>query len=105
MGATGAENIVNGLRLRAQLAGEELAGGHAFVKHVVQQGEFPGIRTRTQFAAHVEDVIVNGRMRSLAGGRTAYWSEGTVVIRNPRAGDGGTALRPKTGFEYFLRLN
>jgi hypothetical protein len=98
----GAENVVNGVRLRAQLTGEEIAGGHAFDKHVVELGEFPGVANRSQFAGVIEDVVTNGEMRTLSGGRTGYWQNGTVVIRNPGAVDGGTAFRPKTGYDYFV---
>ncbi|WP_206071201.1 DUF6531 domain-containing protein [Knoellia koreensis] len=99
---TGADDVLNGVRLRAQLTGQEIAGGHAFVKHKVEMGEFPGIRTRAQFATHIEDVVLNGEMRTLSAGRTAFWREGTVVIRNPRAPDGGTAFQPRDGYDYFL---
>jgi hypothetical protein len=53
----------------------------------------------------IEDAVMNGESRVLSGGRTAYWSDGTVVIRNPGAPDGGTAFRPTSGHDYFLRLN
>ncbi|WP_040321851.1 RHS repeat-associated core domain-containing protein [Austwickia chelonae] len=76
---SGADNVVNGVRLRAQLTGEEIAGGHAFQKHVIDQAEFPGITTRSQFASHIEDVVANSEMRPLSGGRAAYWRDGTIV--------------------------
>lgn len=98
----GADDVLNGVRLRAQLTGEEISGGHAFQKHVIDQAEFPGITTRQQFASHIEDVVLNGEMRTLSGGRTGYWQDGTVVIRNPGAVDRGTAFRPTTGYDYFL---
>lgn len=98
----GADDALNGVGLRAQLTGEEISGGHAFQKHVIDQAEFPGITTRPQFASAIEDVVLNGEMRTLSGGRTAYWNNGTVVIRNPNAVDGGTAFRPTTGYDYFL---
>ena len=79
---SGADDALNGVRLRAQLTGEEIAGGHAFRKHVVEGGEFPGITTRSQFAQHIEDVVSNGVTRALGSGRTAFWQSGTVVIRN-----------------------
>jgi RHS repeat-associated protein len=100
-GGAGAENALSGVRLRAQLAGEEIAGGHAFGKHVVVNGEFPGVTTRSGFAAVIEATVIDGEMRTLGGGRTAYWSNGTVVIRDPRAADGGTAFRPRDGYSYF----
>jgi filamentous hemagglutinin len=87
----------------------QIAGGHSFEKHVLQQGEYIGlgIRTRAQFAGLVDDVINNPTYtRSLSNGRTAYWSDtfGTVVIHNPRAVDGGTAFRPSRGINYFNGL-
>lgn len=100
--ATGADDALNGVRLRAQLTGQEIAGGHAFGKHVVERGEFPGIRSRSQFGSHIEGVVMNGEIRTLGGGRTAFWREGTVVIRNPRSPDGGTAFRPDNGYDYFV---
>jgi hypothetical protein len=46
--------------------------------------------------------VTNGEMRTLSNGRTAYWYDGTVVIRNPGAADGGTAYRPTDGYDYFV---
>lgn len=60
------------------------------------------------FAGHVENVINRAsEVRNLSNGRTAYWdsSTGTVVIRNPRAVDGGTAFRPTQGRTYFDNLH
>jgi hypothetical protein len=51
-------------------------------KHGVEQGEFPGLRTRAEFADVIEGVITNGEMRPLSSGRSAYWRDGVVVIRN-----------------------
>jgi filamentous hemagglutinin len=104
--SSGAESSVNAAKLNTQLTAQEIAGGHAFEKHVLNQGEFKGlgIRTREQFANHIENVINNPTAsRQLSGGRTAYWQEptGTVVIRNPRAVDGGTAFQPVNGRAYF----
>jgi filamentous hemagglutinin len=71
--------------LRGQLVGKEIAGGHAFEKHVIQLGEFKGlgITTREQFASHIESVVNNpSSFRQLSGGRTAYWDDvsGTVAM-------------------------
>ncbi|MCC2309975.1 RHS repeat-associated core domain-containing protein [Cellulomonas chengniuliangii] len=41
---TGADDVLNGVRLRAQLTGEEISGGHAFQKHVNDQGSSQGSR-------------------------------------------------------------
>jgi hypothetical protein len=92
-------------RAYAKRIGEEISNGHAFDKHVVERGEFPGVSTREQFANLIEDAVMNGESRVLNRGRTAYWSEGTVVIRNPSEPDGSTAFRPPDGYDYFLGLN
>jgi hypothetical protein len=89
----------------AKLIGDEVSGGHAFEKHVIERGEFPGVTTRRQFADVIEDAVMNGESRVLSGRRTAYWNDGTVVIRNPGAADGGTAFRPANGHDYFLGLH
>lgn len=92
-------------RADAKLIGEQIAGGHAFDKHVIERQEFPGITTRRQFASMIEDVVIKGEGRVLNAGRTAYWSDGTLVIRNPAAPDGGTTFRPANGHDYFLGLH
>ncbi|PRY44751.1 hypothetical protein CLV43_102316 [Umezawaea tangerina] len=97
-------NVVDGVRLRARLAGQEIAGGHAYPKHVVERGEFRGVHSRDDFAKVVENTIVQGESRPLSNGRTAYWHDGVVVIRNPRAPDGGSAFAPTQGRQYFLNL-
>ncbi|MGD0706199.1 MAG: hypothetical protein ABSA02_40755 [Trebonia sp.] len=89
----------------AKRIGDEISSGHAFDKHVVERGEFPGVTTRKQFANLIEDAVMNGESRVLSRGRTAYWTDGTVVIRNPSAPDGGTTFRPPDGYDYFLGLN
>mgnify|MGYP003583194609 CR=1 FL=1 len=104
-----ASSLANGARLNAQLTGQEIAGGHAFDKHVIKQSEFGGlgIQTQEQFARHIEAVVANPTAsRQLTGGRVAYWDDasGTVVIRNPLAADGGTAFQPKNGRAYFDAL-
>ena len=94
--------------LKNRLAAEEIAGGHAFDKHVLSQGEFPGsIRTRVQFQQHIESVMNNPTAaRELSRGRIGYWHDesGTAVIRNPFAADGGTTFRPANGVDYFNGL-
>jgi hypothetical protein len=91
-------------RAYAKLIADEISRGHAFDKHVIERGEFPGVITRKQFAGIIEDVVMNGEARVLSAGRTAFWSDGTLVIRNPSAADGGTTFRPADGYDYFLGL-
>ena len=104
---TEAANAANAARLRTQLTAEEIAGGHAYDKHVTKGGEFPGITTRQQFSNLIENIINNAsNIKVLSNGRTAYWdsTSGTVVIRHPSAVDGGTAFKPIQGKTYFDNL-
>jgi hypothetical protein len=50
-------SVANAVRLKNSLSAREIAGSHAFEKHVLSQGEFPGlIRTREQFSSHIENI-------------------------------------------------
>lgn len=102
----GASNAASGASLNRQLTAQEIANGHAFEKHVLKQGEFPGIRTRQQFQNHVEDVLSNpSGMRYYKDGRTVYLQESssTVVIRNSGSGE-STAFQPANWSEYINSL-
>ena len=95
--------------LTNKLLAQQIASGHSFEKHVLTQGEFMGIgiRTRQQFAKHIEDVLNNpSDVRYARDGRIFYIQEKshTVVIRNPRAEDGGTAFQPKNWNEYMQKI-
>jgi filamentous hemagglutinin len=82
----------------------KIAEGHAFDKHVVQQGEYPEISTRQEFADLIAEVMSNPTVsKSLQGGRTGYWHYDlqTVVVTDPYSSDGGTAFRPSEGREYY----
>ncbi|WP_179108232.1 VENN motif pre-toxin domain-containing protein, partial [Rodentibacter trehalosifermentans] len=104
--STGADNVALYPKLKATLISKEISDGHAFSKHVVKQGEFKNISvsTREQFEQHIENVVNNyTSFKELSNGRSAYWHEesGTVIIRNPKAKDGGTAFQPREGRKYF----
>lgn len=104
-----AASSMAGKLLHSELVASEIASGHAFAKHVVQQGEFKalGISSRSQFEKHIEHVMNNPTAtKSLSNGRSAVWHDaaGTVVIRNPKAADGGTAFQPSSGKAYFDNL-
>jgi hypothetical protein len=101
-----ATSVAHGARLRAQLAANEIADGHAFHKHIDEFDDL-GITNQRQFANHIEEVINHpSEVRGLSRSRTAFWDAdtGTVVIRNPNAADGGTAFLPKDGKNYFDKL-
>ena len=89
----------------AELIGDKISAGHAFDKHVIERGEFPGVTTREQFASVIKDAVISGESRTLSAGRTAYWSDGTLVIRDPGTADGGTTFRPTDGYDYFRGLH
>jgi hypothetical protein len=104
-GTAGAESTANAVRLRNRLAAREIASGHAFEKHVLQQGEFRGlgIRTRAQFQQHVDNVLSSPTgARYYRDGRVAYLHEptGTVLIRNWVSGE-STAFQPANWTEYL----
>ena len=88
---------------------QQIAGGHAFDKHVLEQAEFGGlgIRTRDQFADLIDDVMSNpthsGQLRN---GRSYSYDEtrNVLVIRDPNTVDGGTAFRPTDGLNYVNGL-
>jgi len=77
-----------------------IAGGHAWQKH---ESEFPGW-TRADFQKAVERTVEHpDGQKTLARGRTAYWSDAykMIVIRDRASPDAGTAFRPKAGKDYF----
>jgi filamentous hemagglutinin len=107
-GEGGAGSAANAALLRNELIAKEIAGGHAFEKHVIERAEFSGISTRGQFASLIEDFLnaPGTIMRNLKNCRVAYWNSntGTVLIRNPNAADGGTFFKPTAGIQYFWDL-
>lgn len=82
----------------------------SFVKHVLVQGDLAGLelRTREQLAEFVDQILSspNSYVRSLSGGRTAYWDplHDVVVILNPNSAHQGTIFRPSEGISYFFGL-
>src|SRR5262245_314304 len=87
---------------------QKLAAGHAYDKHVVAEGQFPGIASRAAFAQLIQGIIEHPTAsRPLASERTAWWDEasGTVVIANPHDRDGGTCFKPRAGRPYFDHLH
>jgi hypothetical protein len=66
--------------------------------------EFPGVSSPDELAKVVDDVVKNGVKRPLRNGRTAFFKDGTLVLRDPNDFDGGTVYRPTDGFDAFLKL-
>lgn len=103
-----AASSTNRALLNNQVLAQEIAGGHAFQKHVLEQGEFSGlgIRTRAQFQGHIENVLANpSGTRYARDGRSFVLQEstGTVVVRNPGAGE-STAFQPENWSQYLSTL-
>ncbi|MBF4636290.1 hypothetical protein ITJ38_17905 [Agreia pratensis] len=81
---------------------EKIANGHAFDDHA---HEFSGENDPADLQVIVEDVMENGLKRSLPRGRTAYFKDGTLVIKDVTTTDGGTVYRPTGGIDTFFGLN
>lgn len=89
-----------------EIVSKQIADGHAFQKHILEKGELAGmgIRTRAQLADFISETMRKpSDVKALGGGRTAYWNDEyqSVIIHNPKAGDGGTIFQPKNGKLYF----
>ncbi|HLJ76818.1 MAG TPA: hypothetical protein VKT75_05370 [Acidobacteriaceae bacterium] len=93
---------------QARRIAEQIAQGHAFQDHVLDNDEFPEIRTREEFAQLIREVLTDGSssVKLLTHGREAYWSEvhRTIVILDSSNEDAGTAFRPFRGRAYFRGL-
>ena len=92
----------------AAAVAQTIAAGHAYDKHVVAEGQFPGVASRAAFAALIQGIIEHPTAsRQLTSERTAWWDEasGTVVIANPHDRDGGTCFKPRAGRPYFDHLH
>jgi len=86
---------------------KHIAHGHAYAKHVVQKGEYPGVASHSQFAQIIQAAIDKATAeKPLSTGRYAWWDDSslTVVIFDPHSGDLGTAFRPIGGKSYFDNL-
>ena len=102
------EEMKKALDRAAKLAriAEQIAAGHAYGEHVVEQHQFPWVRSRQDFRELIARILRNPTERKpLKGGRTAYWdgATGTIVVRNPKDPDGGTAFRPRDGKYHYDR--
>jgi filamentous hemagglutinin len=83
---------------------KRIAQGHAWTIH---RNEFPDIATVHEFAVLIDTIMQNpSASKVLSRGRAAFWHQasGTVVIRDPRNSDLGTAFKPVRGNSYFDKL-
>ena|SRR2546422_8611975 len=99
--------ILYGYTVAESTLARKIAEGHAFEKHVRNEGQFPGILTQEQFATAIQRIMDNpSASKRLARDRTAYWDDtiGTIVICDPHTADGGTAFKPRAGRSYYENL-
>lgn len=100
-----ATSSVSAQLLKNKLISEQIAGGHAFEKHVINRKEFlDSIVTRKEFARHIEKILNKPtEIKALTCNRIGYWDQksGTVIIRDPLQRDGGTAFKPLRGKTYY----
>ena len=74
-----------------------IAGGHSYQKHVVEEKQFPDVKSEQEFSDLVAKTIANAtHHRELENGREAFYDKRTnvIVIHNPRARDKGTCFKP-----------
>jgi hypothetical protein len=84
-----------------------MAGGHAYEKHVVEEKQFPEVKSPREFVELIAKVMANPtHHRELENDREAYFDNksNTIVIYNPHAKDKGTCFRPRAGLKYFKGL-
>ncbi|MDQ7814929.1 MAG: DUF2341 domain-containing protein [Patescibacteria group bacterium] len=99
---------ITGQRERLSSIATRIGNGHAYDKHVLEQGQFVDIvKNRSDFTKHVYNVMKNpDEYRQLSGGRAAYWQWRTnsIIITDPKNNDAGTAFQPFMGYDYFKNL-
>jgi hypothetical protein len=91
----------------AREVAEQTSLGHAFLVHVLEEDDFPEIKSREEFADLIFQVLTDpaSARRNLREGREAYWSDiHQVVVILDLISDGGTAFRPRRGKSYFRGL-
>ena len=84
-----------------------IAKGHAYEKHVVEEKQFPEVKSVDEFIELIASVLANPtHHRELENEREAFYDKesNTIVIFNPRAKDKGTCFRPRARLKYFENL-
>lgn len=85
----------------------QIADGHAYDKHVIDQKEFPDIKNKRDLAKLIKDVIKNAdEVKDLDRGRKGYWDarRKIVVVHDPNRSDSGTVMKSsKRYFDKYLR--
>lgn len=99
-----ATSSINSLLLKNRYISREIASGHAFTKHALKKNQFPGFN-RLQFEEHLFKVLNDRKteVKFLSRDRVGYWNQNsnTIIVRDPRHFDGGTAFKPIRGRTYY----
>lgn len=86
---------------------QAIGTGHAYEKHVIDEKQFPEVKSEEEFVKLIGKIIANPtHQRDLESERKAYFDKqsNTIVIYNPRAKDKGTCFRPRAGLKYYENL-
>jgi filamentous hemagglutinin len=86
---------------------KSIANGHSYEKHVVDEKQFPDVKSVDDFADLIGKVLANPtHHRDLESDREAYYDSKSniIVIYNPRAKDKGTCFRPNARLKYYENL-
>lgn len=84
---------------------DDISRGHAWTKHKQDEGLWPHISTKAEFAALIRDVIANpDGSKNLARGRVVYIKGNNVVITDPASRDGGTCFTNSNPSAKMARL-
>jgi len=86
---------------------KSIAHGHSYEKHVIDEKQFPDVKSVDDFADVIGKVLANPtHHRDLENDREAYYDNkaNIIVIYNPRAKDKGTCFRPSARLKYYENL-
>jgi hypothetical protein len=84
---------------------DDIANGHAWDKHVIDEDLFPDIETRAEFAQLLRDVMASpDGTKDLARGRKCYIKGNIVLITDPRSRDKGTCFTNHNPSAKMARL-
>jgi hypothetical protein len=86
---------------------DAIANGHSYQKHVVDEDQFPDVKSKADFAKVIAGVLANPtHHKDLSNDREAYYdlAANIIVIVNPHAKDRGTCFRPSAKKRYYDNL-
>lgn len=86
---------------------DAIGNGHSYQKHVIDEDQFPDVKSKADFAKLIAGVLANPtHHKDLSNDREAYYdlARNIIVIVNPHAKDRGTCFRPSAKKRYFDNL-